>query len=93
MLRADQPQPGTLTLSGAATLDQAAVLYSALEGLLPASGQATVDLAQLHDIDTAGLQILLAFARTRGSSRVRFTHWPEPLRQRVLLIGLAELLA
>ena len=63
MLRTHQSKPGLLVLEGAATLATAEELHSALAGLLNEPEPVTVDTSGLQDLDTAGLQVLLAFVR------------------------------
>ncbi len=92
MLRADRIQSDVLRLEGPATLDQADTLHTALAALLPEPNRVTVDLSGVHDLDTAGLQVLLAFAAARGDQGVVFTGWSELARQRIALAGLTRLL-
>lgn len=51
----------------------------------------TIDLAQVSEVDTAGLQLLLMAKReaTRSGAHLRFTNHSEPVLEAVGLLGLA----
>ncbi len=82
---------GWLSLSGEATIHYAAELQSALVALrAERANDFVLDLGALTAIDTAGVQVLLAFRKS--SEPVRVTSCPDPLRAVLVRGGLVKLL-
>lgn len=80
--------PAELTLAGEANIHTARELYRALRGVLDRDEPVTLDLGGLTEVDLAGLQVLLAFARVRGPDRVLWRACPPWFRRRVQVTGL-----
>lgn len=67
-------------------------LKSKLLECLPQQGAAEIDLAQVSEVDTAGIQLLLLAKReavARGC-RLNFTHHSEALLEAINLLNLAR---
>lgn len=77
-----------LRLSGALTLHGAERLHETLSALMPRTGRVTVDLSGVDEIDITGWQILIAFARSRGSAGVAFAACPDFLSIGARRLGL-----
>jgi anti-sigma B factor antagonist len=78
---------GTLKLFGEVTISTAQDLYSQLAAISADDHpMLTIDLSGLTQLDTAGVQLLLAFRRSASLSRVHSC--PAPLREFVRQIGL-----
>ena len=90
MIRREGPR---LVVSGAVTLGNAAALLE--EGRRHiAEGVQTVDLAEVNEMDSALLAVLLAWLRdARGAERkLSFVNLPESLRTIAQLYGVDRLL-
>ena len=90
MIRREGPR---LVVSGAVTLGNAATLLE--EGRRHiAEGVQTIDLAEVNEMDSALLAVLLAWLRdARGSERkLSFVNLPESLRTIAQLYGVDRLL-
>ena len=90
MIRREGPR---LVVSGAVTLGNAAALLE--EGRRHiAEGVQTVDLAEVNEMDSALLAVLLAWLRdARGAKRkLSFVNLPESLRTIAQLYGVDRLL-
>ena len=59
---------GVLHLAGGLKIAEAAELAESLEQLVFDQTPLTLDLSQINEADTAGLQILLSFCRTRAEN-------------------------
>ena len=59
---------GVLYLAGGLKIAEAAELAESLEQLVFDQSPLTLDLSQIDEADTAGLQILLSFCRTRAEN-------------------------
>ncbi len=81
-------QEMTVRVRGEATIHCAEQLLLALRGVLE-SGQrvAAISLAELTDLDTAGVQVLLAFQRATGASPI--ADCPERMARVIEGLGLA----
>ncbi len=91
MLEVHSDAPGRLSLHGHCGLAQATLLAQALAQAHDQDGVVTIDVSGLDDLDTAGLQVLLAFARHRGGG-AQLQGWSPALAARLRLTGFAELL-
>jgi anti-anti-sigma regulatory factor len=91
MLDITQDAPGRVALHGHCGLAQASVLLQVLQELDATEGTATLDMRGLEDLDTAALQLLLAFSRHRGS-RLTLVGWRPELARRLELTGFTALL-
>ena len=81
----------TMSIRGALTVVEAAEARDQLAlGLTTASGPITVNLAQITEIDTAGLQLLLALARMRRD--ITLTEPSAELAERIERLGLRSML-
>jgi ABC-type transporter Mla MlaB component len=60
-----EPEGARLMLTGQVDIFEAAPLHDALRELAGAEGPVHVDLARCDDLDTAALQVLVAFQRAR----------------------------
>ncbi|MBF0283081.1 MAG: anti-sigma factor antagonist [Magnetococcales bacterium] len=85
------PTSQTLTLSGAVDIDRAIQLKERLLTLLSLpSPHAVVDLAQVTEMDLAGVQVLAAAAlcARRMGKQWRFCNPPQEVRSKLILVGL-----
>ncbi len=82
--------PGRIALVGHSSLHGIEVLVEALRELLPAPGVIVIDTSGLEDLDTASLQVLLAFAKQRPGG-VKLTGWPPTLAARLNQAGFHAL--
>jgi anti-anti-sigma factor len=89
MLNVQRRSSAEIGFSGEADLANAEAFRRALLEVIDAPGEIRLCFADLNEMDTAGLQILLAFARARGREGVRILECPETLRRRIRLAGLA----
>ena len=90
-LNPDQSK-GTLTLEGEITLLQAQDLLTLLKEALAATDHVEIDIAELSDIDMAGLQLLCAAHKSAAKSNKRLTlnsNRPEAFVSRTRQAGLA----
>lgn len=89
MLKIERRSSTELGFSGEANLENAEAFKKALVEVLDVPGEIKLCFADLNEMDTAGLQILLAFVRARGHEGVRILECPEALRRRINVAGLA----
>lgn len=75
--------------SGEVVLTTAEAFRSALVEYVDTPGEVQLGFADVVDMDTAGLQVLLAFVRDRTAGPVTIRDMPEVLKRRVRLAGLA----
>lgn len=73
---------GRWSLVGEANIHHAQELHQALVELAASTSDTplVLDMARLDDLDTAGMQLLLSFARSRGERACQFVGCPRPLR-------------
>jgi anti-anti-sigma regulatory factor len=89
MLHVTSAGPQLLSISGDATVYEANTLYVALAGLsLATQGDISVDLHGLEAMDVSGVQILVAFRRHLGVSRVSFLNLPAHILDTLKLGGM-----
>ena len=89
MLHVNTTGTQLLSISGDATVCEANTLYTALAGLsLADEGQIAVDLGSLESMDVSGLQILVAFRRQLGATRVSFHNLPAHILDTLKLGGM-----
>ncbi|MGH8125047.1 MAG: STAS domain-containing protein [Rhodanobacteraceae bacterium] len=93
-VKVDQPDDGTLALSGVLTFATAARAYVEGGRALLAGRQTQLDLAGLIRADSAGLACVLALTAcaSRAGRRVRVVHWPEGLHALAEVCDVADLL-
>jgi anti-anti-sigma factor len=90
-----EPVPGggaLLRLSGELTIYDAAALKTALLALPAAEGDWSLDLAGVTDVDSAGIQLLLALRRTlaaRGAA-LRVSARSAAMNAALSLYGMAD---
>ena len=78
-----------LEISGDATVFEADKLHTALAGLrLASEGEISVELGNLEALDVAGAQILIAFRRYLGATRVSLHNLPAHIVDTLKLGGL-----
>lgn len=89
-----RPSPAPLVLGAACTLREAASLKAQLLACRVSGDTVTVDGSAVQRIDTAGLQLLVAFARREaGAGRLLQWHAPsDELCNAVSQLGLREVL-
>ncbi len=89
------PTRGRLALSRTCTLAEAQSLKLSLAALLRNVNPVTIELDAVERIDTASLQLLIAFARERrtGDLEVRWSGQSAAFGEAVRLLGLGGLLA
>jgi ABC-type transporter Mla MlaB component len=92
MFETDLISPTTLRLRGRATIDHTGAMYRALEAMLPVPEPVVLELDGLEELDTAGLQLLLAFVLERGRDHVDLRGWTPLQRSRLQLAGMTEIL-
>lgn len=95
VFRLDRARSGTLAVSGALSFATAAAALQALNDGLRAGDRWRVDLAGVHNCDSAGLACVLAVlaeARGRGQA-VNLQHVPDGLRTLAQVSGVEALLA
>ncbi len=83
------PAEAELGLQGEATIFVAAELKEHLQQQI-AAGAKAISLKGLTALDGAGAQLLLAARRSHPD--LRFTSCPEPIRERLALVGLDALI-
>jgi len=92
-LKTAASSPGDpLVLGEALRIDEARGLTERLRERLDVSGEIVIDAAAVEHVDTAGLQILTAFAqglRARGSD-LRWTNVPPVLAGAATALGLVQ---
>jgi ABC-type transporter Mla MlaB component len=89
MLKVIHQEERLLEISGDATVYEADKLYAALTALrLASKGEIRIDLANLAALDVAGAQILIAFRRHLGATRVSLNNFPAHILDTVKLGGL-----
>lgn len=90
-------QPAPLILQGELRLNAAADLQKQLDGAVRSAGDAPLDIQAegIDAIDTAGLQLLAAFAHAcrRRDIQWRWQGVSDALRQGSRLLGLDDILA
>jgi anti-anti-sigma factor len=89
MIKVESDDWGEVKVAGDLTVHNAMELRDALVAILdPERTEWTLDLGGVTDLDTAGVQVLLAFRKSAGTVKVHSC----PERQRVLLerVGLAD---
>lgn len=89
---------GGSALAGELAIFTAREVHAQLLALVDAAGEGgeiALDLSAVGEIDTAGLQLLLAAGRQAAAARcrLRLTSASPPVRELFELCGLAELLA
>ena len=90
-----QPRtPGVFTLSAECTIAESAPLQADLSRLLDKDTPVTLDAKELQRIDTAGMQVIVAFVRERTASgrQVEWRNTPPTLLSAARLLGLGTLL-
>lgn len=81
----------TLALTGAFSVANVATIHAQLTALLQATpDELTIDMSGITELDTAGLQLLLALRRSTRVTRVHSC--PVNLREFIETIGLTQLL-
>ncbi len=86
--------PGVFTLSAECTIAESAPLQADLSRLLNKDTPVTLDAKELQRIDTAGMQVIVAFVRERNASgrQVEWRNTPPTLLSAARLLGLGTLL-
>lgn len=79
-----------LTLSGPLTIYEVADVRAVLKTLPPAPQQLSINLADVDEIDTAGLQLLLVLNKWLGE-HLHLTHHSEAVIEQLDLFQLAPL--
>lgn len=81
------------TLSGPVTIKNAAAVLAEGATLFD-SGDVTLDLSRVTEVDSAAVSLLLEWRRTaqRCSRRIDFVNLPENLQSLARLYGVADLL-
>lgn len=84
-----------LALDGELTIYRAEALKAELLAAAHAKGDVELDLSAVIEIDTTGVQLLLAFAKSLAARGVplRFTHASAPVREAFGLLGIEGRLA
>ena len=78
-----------MEIAGDATVYEADSLHAALAGLrLAGTGEIAIDLGNLESLDVAGAQILVAFRRHLGATRVSMNNFPAHILDTLKLGGL-----
>ena len=87
-------EPPRVTLAAACTLREAEQLKATLLACLEQSGNVGIDAGQVLRVDTAALQIFVAFARdlTESGRRFQWLSASNELRAAARALGLAALL-
>jgi len=85
---------GGLSLTGELVVHELAGLRARLDEIAAGSGELTLDVSGLEQVDTAGLQLLVAFLRHRGSQDpLRLAGLSPALERAAKLTGLEDELA
>jgi ABC-type transporter Mla MlaB component len=92
--RTPSPRSEVFALSASCTVTESAALKSALLEILPEPTPVTLDVARLQRIDTAGMQLIVAFVRERESHglRVEWRSMAPTFTSAAHLLGVASLL-
>ena len=89
MLKVTSQGERHLEIAGDATVYEADSLHAALAGLhLASTGEIAVDFGKLESLDVAGAQILVAFRRHLGATRVSMNNFPAHILDTLKLGGL-----
>lgn len=89
MLKVTSQGERHLEIAGDATVHEAERLHAALAELcLASTGEIAVDLGNLESLDVAGAQILVAFRRYLGATRVSMNNFPAHIVDTLKLGGL-----
>ena len=85
---------GRCTVQGPITIENVVSLLAEGNGLF-ASGEATVDLAAVTEVDSSALSLLLEWRREAGRNgrSIRFLNLPASLTSLAELYGVTDLLA
>ena len=85
---------GRCTVQGPITIENVVSLLAEGNGLF-ASGEATVDLAAVTEVDSSALSLLLEWRREAGRNgrSIRFLNRPASLTSLAELYGVTDLLA
>lgn len=85
---------GRCTLRGPITIDNVVSLLAQGNGLFTAP-QVTVDLAQVTEVDSSAVSLLLEWHREAGRNgrAVRFLKLPDNLKSLATLYGVTELIS
>lgn len=84
---------GQLTLSGQLRVQYLDILREALASARDQAPPVTVDLAQVREIDLAGLQLLTAWLQDDSCPRARLAGLPGVVERALELSGLGQSLA
>lgn len=93
MIQVENDETGTIRVKGSADIHHALELHTKLTEILKAQTEdlaLTMDLGELTDLDTAGVQILISFRQSVPSVRVHSC--PQRLREMLDRTGLVRLL-
>ncbi len=88
------PRKGTFALAAECTVAESTTLRTKLSRLLDWPAAVTLDVAALQRIDTAGMQLIAAFVRERGSHgrQVQWRGTTPTFASAARLLGLASVL-
>ena len=86
---------GSYGLSGELTFDTVNALYQRSDELFAASGNIEVDLNGVSRVDSAGLVLLVEWARraTRNNERLRFSGMSDQLKTMIRINGLQKIIS
>jgi len=86
---------GDYELSGELTFDTVNALYRRSDELFAASGDIEVDLSRVSRVDSAGLVLLVEWARraTRNNELLRFTGMSDQLKTMARINGVQKIIS
>lgn len=79
-----------LKVAGPMNIDNAAALLKQSNGML--SNVCVVDLAEVTEIDSAAVSLLLEWRRQTKTTTLRFTNLPDALNSLATLYGVTDLI-
>ncbi len=91
MLEVRQEPDGRIVVIGEAVIHHVKELHEGLAAHLePKRRPARVCLNELSEIDSAGIQVFLAFRRHLGRDGAVLIEWPKEIKNRLARLGVAH---